>query len=321
MRRVPLALVVLLLALPSALAHIDHIRPFIQPIVYPRTVDAHIDGLDARFDLVLPDDPLRQFIRYDIDPIGLGIAIEHRPDMSSLDGAARFEWQITRLVEYADDNLDLAFQPKEEPVARQWRFVGQAWNVSGVRDVILGGAPAKDILWQGATRTGPNITLEVASAGAAIMDEGARIRAQDVIVYLDFTGLPDRDVGRLHALEGRLVMPPGASVALDNAPNATVGLYADYEGRRTFFSWGGEAMLDGRERGVEMTLDEPELDAEGNVTQKFRLHLPQFEDSARFVLVAALEYETPTGRRALIPSSYAVPFVGLAVAVLLSRRR
>lgn len=322
-RRIVALLVVALLSLPTVVAHIDHERPAIQTVMGRRTANVTIEGDVARFELMQAGEPLRQHVRHVVDPNGLSLVAEHRPDMSSRDESARFEWQLTRVVEYRDQNQDGKYQPATERSSRSWRFAQQAWNVSDVRSVTVGGQRGLDVFWQGVSTAagGPNVTLEVAAAERPFTDEGARVLPQDLIVYLDVRDLPARQVGHLFAIEGRVVTSPAASVALDRATNATVGFYADDAGRRAFFTWGGEALLDGRERAFEASLDPP-TEANGNLSHEFRWHLPLIDQSARFVLVSGLEYETPEERRAFLPApGIALAVVALAVVASVARRR
>lgn len=307
-------LLVLVALVGEAAAHIDHTRPSIQGFEAPRTVEMRVSGLDAKADLVLTNEPLRQLITHTAAPRGLFLGVAHRPDLSSSQDEAAFRWELTRLVEYRDANGDARFDEGTEPVARQWRFASYGWSVSGIRNVTVGGAAAKDVLWTGSIRGGPNASVEVAAAGAAFSDEGARVRSQDIIVYLSFTGFPERGVGNLYALEGRLVAPRGAAVETINAQNATVGVYGHHADRRGFFVWGGEALLRGAEKPVEFSMEAPSDDG-ANLTRVFRLHMPIFDGDARFVLVSGIEYDVPTGRQPLIP---ALPLWALLAGALLS---
>lgn len=314
-------LLVLLLATPLAAAHIDHDRESIQRFQYPRSVNMTTDGLTARADLVLVVEPLRHLVRHTVDPRVLVITSEHRADASVPDSGGIVRWELTRLVEYADTNLDGIFQPAQENVARSWRFVGQSWNASGVRDVAVSNAIAKDHLWEGATRAGPNITVEVTAAGRAFTDEGARVRNQDVIIYLDIHAIPERGVGRLHALEGRVVLPRGGDIATESAQNATVAMHADVAGDRAFLVWGGEALLDGREQPLRFSLDPPTTEEDGNVTRAFRIHFPATEHDARLVLVAGMEFVEPDTRRSFLPwDTMPMLAAALAAAAVAGRR-
>lgn len=324
MRALPI-LLALLLTVPTVAAHIDFNRPVVQRSQAARDVNATLSAFDATFEYELAAEPMRHLVRHEVDPRGMSFAVEHRPHASAHEDAVRVKWEITRIVEYADETRDGVFQAKTEPVARQFRPVGQAWVAEGPREVSVGGARAQDVLFAGTARGGPNITLEVAAAGVGFTDEGARVRPQDLIAYLTITALPERGVGRLHAVEGRLVIPPGAAVEHVVAGNTTVAFYVQEAERRAFFIWGGEALLDGRERGFNVTLGPPVDDSEGNVTRTFTFHLPQFEHAARFVMVSGIEYPVPEGRRPFIPASGALLAVlGACAAALatsaLSRR-
>lgn len=325
MRAFPLLLLILVASLalgalaPAANAHIDHVRPSIQASEPARRVTTTLAPPTATFELLVTNEPLRQLVRHEIDARGFALASTHRPDASSAAEEASFTWQLTRLVEYRDSNADGEFQPASEALARSWRFGAQEWRVSAVRNVSVGGQPAQAVAWESATGpSGPNFTIEIAAAGRAFVDEGARVRSQDIIAYLDVTDLPPRATGHLYALEGRLVAAPGTTATRDTASNVTVGVYADQMDRRAFFVWGGEAFLDGREQTLAASLDEPQ-EVAGNWTYALRIHLPAFQDG-RFVLVSAIEYPLPKGREPIpAPPGVAVALAFVAAAMLARR--
>lgn len=294
MRRILAALLLALLALPLAGAHIAHERASLQRFQVERLVEARVEGRIVIVDEVLANDPLRQLVRHTADGTRGAFTVEHRKEASSTADRVVVGWTLTRMVEYRDANSNLLFDPADA-VVRSWRLESYRWNVSEIRDVTLAGEKAKSIVWTGNQTGGPGLTLELAAVGKEVTDEGARIRPQDVALYIDVHGIPPRQVGNLHAIEGELRYGVAGAVTRDEATNTTVALRVDEAGRRAFLVWGGEALLDGKEQRLRATLGDPATKGE-NVTQPFRLHFPAFEHDARLVVVSGIEYALPTQR-------------------------
>lgn len=310
------ALLALVLLAPLAQAHLDHERPYLQPSEPARDVDVTLSGLAADIDLLQKGDPLRHLVRHRVDPRGT-LAVEHREDASVAATAAGARWEIARLVEFKDENQNTQMD-RGETVVRAWRLASYAWTATGPRGVQVGTTPATDVFWQGNLSGGPTMSIQVATAGTPFLDEGARVRPQDVLVYWDVQGLPPRGVGSLHAIEGAIVTREDAVVREDRLGNVTIGAYVDVGGRRAFLDWGGQAVVDRVEHTLRFSMDEPVV-ANGNATRAFRLTFPPMESSARLVIVSAVEYPVPTGRPTPGPPAWAV-LVALG-GLALGRRR
>lgn len=311
-----LAFALALVLTPSSHAHLDRERPYLQTSEPTRDVDVTMSGLAADIDLMQKGDPLRHLVRHRIDPRG-ALSVEHREDASVGATAGGARWEITRLVEYKDENQNTRMDAGET-VVRAWRLGSYAWTATGPRAVQVGTTPAMDVFWEGNLTGGPRMTLEVTTAGVPFLDEGVRVRPQDVALYWDIQALPERGVGNLHAIEGAIVAREGAVVTEDRFGNVTVGVYVDVAGRRAFLDWGGQAVVDRVDHTLAFTMDAPVV-KDGNATRTFRLSFPSMESSARLVLVSAVEYPVPAERPT--PASPVALVVLVLVTVALVARR
>lgn len=284
-----------LLALPAALAHLPYERPSLQRFEPRRDVDASVQAGAARVLLHGAAEPMRHAVRVDAHP-ATGVRVEHRPDPSRAEGAWAATVRIERLAEYRDLNADLRFTPDVDTPVRTFRWEQLPWRATPVQNVTVGGAKGSAVTWTANQSAGPRFETTLAAAGVEVVDEGARARPQDALLYLELHDLPPRGTGNLHVLEGRVTAPAGATLAeILSTANETVGFHVGGEGRRMFFIWGGEGVIDGREQRVAFTRSSAEGEG-ANATWTFRLHLPVADHEARFVLVQGIEYETPAQR-------------------------
>ncbi|HEX2021106.1 MAG TPA: hypothetical protein VHH36_00210 [Candidatus Thermoplasmatota archaeon] len=293
--RVLLALVLVVgAAAPLAQAHLPFERPYVQAGEGARTVNVTVDGPRARFEMTQDDDPLLDLVRHEMDLARGIVRVEHRRDPPSAGDAIFAEWRLARVVEYRDANRNFLFDAGDT-VARAWRPASYAWNVTGPAPARVGDLTVQLVTWNGSAPTGPAIRFQAAAAGRDFTDEGARVRPQDVALYLQMDGFSGRGVGNLYALEAQVVAREGSSAVEETSPNGTFGLHVDLGGRRAYLVWGAQATLDGAETDVAFTLGEATV-ADGNVTWPAIWHFPLFDRSARMVMVSAVEYPLPTER-------------------------
>lgn len=311
MRAIVLLALVALLA-PTAAAHVDRDRYSLQPGQVERDVSLTHSGTTARVELLSGRDPLRDLVRHTIDPARGIFESEYREHPSDAASGFAARWTILRLVEYGDLNDDGQYQPGLDPVVRSWRPGGYEWNVTPPRRVFIGGVIGDDMAWNGTAAGAPNVRLELGASGRAMQDEGARVKPQDVILYLDIEGFPPRGVGNLYAIEGQLAPPTGAAVRFDPAvvENRTIpaGIVVESPGRLAVLDWGAQATVDGVEEFLNATIG----DAEPSGNRTFLLHLPRFDASLRMVLVSAVEYVNATKRG----PGFEAAWVALAVGVV-----
>lgn len=322
-RAPPVAAVALLLALcllaPLAQAHLEFQRPVLQAAEARREVNVTLSPAGAaRIHLFHANDPLREAVQHDVAPAQGAFQVEHREHLSRADEAVRVRFELSRLVEYRDANADGLLTPEVDAQIRAWRFPALGWRAGPVQNALVGGATSKIVTWNATVSGGPRLNLTVAAVGQEVVDEGARARPQDVLLYLDLAQLPPRGLGNLHALEGQVVAPAGATLASIRAPtNETVGVRVDADGRRAFFLWGGQGTVDGREQPLVATLGLP-VEKDGNVTWELRLNFPTMERGAHLVMVTGIEYEVPQNRTPdAAPAALVLSLLGLA---LLRRR-
>lgn len=319
MRLGTLLALILILALlaPLAGAHVEGARPVLQRAERERTVDVRMEGVTAIVDLSQKADPLRETVRHVLDPARGRFSVEHRPDASAREKAFNVTWEVARLLEYRDLNHDGRFQPDVDTPVKSWRLQNYRWTVSGPADVSVGGVPAKSIIWDGNLSGSPRLRIEVAIAGMDFVDEGARARPQDVMIYFDVRNIPQRSVGSLYAIEGSVTLPPDATLSPALAPtNVTTGALVDLGPRRALLIHGGEALLDGSEQRIPLTLDAPRTPDGGNTAAAMRLHLPITDRAMHFVLVSGVEYELPVERAPGVPFPLvALLLVGVATAL------
>lgn len=272
---------------PLAAAHAEHDRPSIQADQEVRTVRAALAGANATVELLKASDAVSDYVRHTLDLRRGVIAVEERPQASRADDAFSARFTLLRLVEYRDANRDGAYSPGADLVARSWTPSQYAWNATGPQSVRVADVQAQFLRWQANATGSPAIRVDAVAAGRAFTDEGARARPQDVVLYVDFTNLPVRAAGHLHAIEGLVQTSPGASVRLDRGPNLTAGLVVEAPHRLAFLDWGAEGVVDGKEQRLAADLREPKPD--GSV--EFVLHLPIMDESLRLVMVSGVEYE------------------------------
>lgn len=316
---VPL-LVVLVLAAPLAHAHLDYERPILQAGQPPRNVDILSVGGAGEVTLYDRTDPLRNVVWHDVQPARGLFRVEHRADPPQASDAFWLQVEMARLVEYKDFNTDGRLTEGLDNVVKTWRLASPTWRATEVQNASVGGATGRIISWDANLSGGPRVELILAATGLEVADEGARARPQDVLLYLDFVGMPPRGTGHLHALEGTFTAPANADLApILSDQNATVGVRADGDGRRALFVWGGQAQVDGREQSVGFHLGEPTV-ADGNATWPYRLHFPIMDEGAHLVLVSGIEYEVRGERTPLAPWLAPLALAGAGLARAGSKR-
>lgn len=309
----------LLVALPTALAHVPHDRAYVQALEGARVSRVAMNGTVARIDL-LDTDAVRHLVSYTISPARMSFAGEERDDAPVADrNAVRARFEITRLVLFHDANQDGAWQPSTDGVLKSWRFSNYQWRVVGPRQVGVGGiAGVDDVLWEGALQGGPNVTLEVASAGRDLVDEGARARPQDVLVYLTIQNLTARPLGSLYALEGALVTPRDSLTAEERLDNLTVAVHAEQDRRRVYLDWGGTVLNERGEGNVTFAMDAPS-DVGQESSSAMRWTMPLTDRSLHLLFVVAVEYPL-TQARGTPDLALPVAAAALAAVALLRRR-
>jgi hypothetical protein len=279
-----------------------------------------VNGTEARLDMLAPNDPLVNLVRHRVDPRAGAFESEYRPDDSVAATAFRTRVTWARFLEYHDTNQDQRYENGTDTIIRSWPLSAYAWTTTGWRAVFVGGQTAQDLSFTGTASGAPRLKIELAAAGAAVTDEGAKARAQDVLLYVDMSGFPSRGAGDLYALEGTVAPPPGADVSLDAIldPNGTVPLAVLARSaagdRLAFFDWGGQATLDGSVQDLNASLDPPS-DASG--TRTVRWDFPLFDKTLHMVMVSGVEYTLPDKRA----PDVALPVAMLAVGALAWARR
>ena len=314
-RALPIALA-LLLTLPAAAAHIQGARPLYQGTERQRIVDLQPEGLLVRADLALSGEPLRHFVRHDLDPVHSTFSMEYRDDGSSAADAFRAVYEFGRLVEYRDTNTNGRYEPTLDTAAKVWRFTAYQWKAPLVQRVQVGDVQGWSSVWEANLTGAPDIRVEIAIAGLEFNDEGVRVRPQDVAMYLDFLDLPPRGVGHLYAMEWDVDVPAAADLDLYRVQDTPTALTAVAEQRAAIFLWGGEALIDGRETRFNATLEEERVDGR-NRTAKVVLHLPTADDQLRFAIVSAVEYGIEQRRG---PLGWEVALLACAIVAALTAR-
>ena len=306
-----------LLALPTALAHLEFARPSLQAGEPPRAVQMTLQGTAAEVALTDSFDPLRNWVLHDVDPAKGLVRAEHRRDPPRAEEAFVARAELARLVEYRDLNADGRFSTGVDTALRSWRFSSQPWKATPVQNATVGGARGKAVTWTSNLTGAPSFEMTLAAAGLEVTDEGARARPQDVLLYLDALEVPPRGVGALHVLEGAVTAPEGSVLReVDTPDNETVGFYVEGDGRRYYFLWGGQGAVDGREQPLGFTHGEPTV-GDGNATWEFRLHLPTMDRSLHLVVVSGIEY-APSTARTPGPAAWAI-LAAAGAALLLVR--
>lgn len=297
MRAAALVVLALLLA-PGALAHIQGARPILQRGQVERIVDLDPEGLQLQVDLSLLDDPLRHTVSHQVSATSARFGVEYREDGSRADDAFSAQWQIERILEYRDSNLNGRWDSATDTPIRTWRPTNYQWGLATVQTVQVSDVRAQSVVWEGNLTSAPDLRLEVVAAGKDFTDEGAIVRPQDLAVYFDLLDLPPRETGNLYAVELRATASEQAALSLHTAEETPTALLADGERQRALFVWGGEAALDGREARLDATLSEERVGEDGNRTALVTIHVPAAEREIRFVLLAGLEYAIETKRGA-----------------------
>lgn len=306
-------LLLALLLVPVAAAHLDHTPPRIQDFQTRRQSLLDLEGKRAHLDMLLVGDPLQHFIRYSVYPTQGRFDATYRVSASDTDGGFATSFRFDRLVEYRDVNEDLEFDPQIDTLVRQWSFEEASWSDPRPALATIQRVSAQTAHWQGRFAGGdaPNMTLMIAGGGsAAFTDEGAYILPQDMVVYLELMNFPARATGHLFALDGEMMASKEARVVKDGVDNTTTGIVMTEPRRFAVFQWGGTALVDGRERIISATLGEPRTEEDRQV-RTFRLNLPISDERARFVIVYGVEYLPPEKG---IPAAGAPTLVACAVA-------
>jgi len=311
------ALLLLLLVPAQVEAHIGGARPILQRAQGERIVDVQPGPMDVEVDLQLVRDTLRHLVTHRIDPPLSGFYVEYRKDASVADDRYWARWDFERLVEFRDLNVNGLLEPSDT-VVRSWRFDHYDWRRSPVQPVQVADVRGFSAVWEGNLTGAPSMRVEVAFTGKDFTDEGAVVRPQDVILYLDVTNLPPRGIGSLYAMELRVHVPRHAALSLHQAENTSTALLADAPMRRALLVWGGEAFLDGSEQRVDATIEDEQVGAQGNRTARLVIHMPTVDRSMNFVMVSGVEYEIEIKRT---PSPAALALLAAALALGARRRR
>jgi len=261
-------------------------------------VETSRDGTLASVNLFLDSDPLVNLVRFRVDPAHGLFESEFRRDDSDASAAFRTRVTLTRFLEYRDLNADLHFENGSDMVVHSWRLDAYKWETTPWRAVFIGGQQAQDTAWAANASGAPDLKFELGAAGLAFTDEGARVRQQDVVVYVDMKNFPPRGVGNLYAIEGTISSTPGASPSVHvvtdaNGTKLPVALLVTTPDRLGFFDWGGQATLDKVEQNLNVSLFSGS-DASGD--SSFVVEFPRFDKTARMVLVSGVEYRLPDKR-------------------------
>lgn len=284
----------LVLAFPSAVAHVARPWPSIQGSEPFRTADVSLSGTAATIALTTNADPTRHYVELAVDPKG-DWRTEYRLDPPDADNAFRAVWNWTRLVEYKDLNADGRFEQNADTVVRSWRFGAYLWNVTPVTTAFIDNLKVQTVTWNGQAPGAPTIRIQIAVAGRDFTDEGQKARPQDTLVYMDVFGLPPRGIGNLHSFEGSLTFPEDASTAIWRTEDLESAFLVSRPARQAHLAWGGTAVLDGNETGVRGAIDEAHDTPDGRVAG-WTLDLPRTERTMRFVMALGVEF-VPTNVR------------------------
>ena len=309
-----MAALLLLLVAPLAAAHVDHARPALQEAQEARSVHATLSGPNATVELLRASDPVSDYVRHVLDARRGVVLAEYRPQASDAGGAFYARCVLARIVEYRDQNRDGAYSPGVDIQVRSWAPSGYVWNVTGPQVVRVADVQAQLLRFQGNASGAPAWRMDAVLGGQPFVDEGATVRPQDAVLYVDLTNLPRRGTGNLHAIEGTVQPSPGASARLDKGDNYTAGILVEAPGRLAFLDWGAEGVVDGREQRLAADLDPPRADGSAD----FRIHLPLMDESLRLVMVSGVDYHKEDRR------TEAVSLLGVMVVLALlalARRR
>lgn len=313
-RAIPLLLLALLLA-PPAGAHLPDARPTLQPVQPLRLVEYIPRGMALDVELHVALDPLRQGIVHRLDPAGDGFRVEHREDPS--DSAETFfaQWDIERIIEYRDNNLNGRWEPDADLPLKTWRPEEYRWRIGGLQRVQVADVEAESGTWIANLSGAPDIRIEAVAAGVDLTDEGALARPQDVVLYFDITNLPPRSVGSLHAVEARVRVDDETALALHQVEDTPTALAADAPRRRAVLVWGGQALVDDTERRLGAELRDETAGEDGNRSALLVLHLPQADEGIRFVIVWGVEYLIEVRRGTPLGPELALVALALGIAV------
>lgn len=312
--RFALALLLTILV-PVVAAHVQYDRPSIQEKEDDRAVHPKLVGANLTFELLDKGDTVSHYVRHVVDPKRGVVSAEHRPQTSATDEAFVARWTLHRIFEYRDQNVDGAYSPGSDTVLRGWELKGYAWNATAPVSVRIGGVQGQYVRFLGNSTGGPALRIETVAAGRAYVDEGATVRPQDVILFLDATAFPRRLTGNLHAIEGSVEVPQGATLRVHEAENATVALLLETDGRLAILDVGGEGTIDGREQPLRLSVEAPR---DGRAT--FRIDLPLLESSARLVMVSGIEYRKEDLRESPGDSAARAALALVAAALLIGGR-
>lgn len=307
-------LLLCLLLVPLAAAHLDHAPPRIQSFQDKRQALLDIEGKRAHLDMLQVGDPLQHFIRYSVYPTEGRFDASYRYAASDTDDPFKVSVRFDRLVEYRDVNSDLQFDPNIDVTVRDWKFSQASWSDPAPAPATIQRISAQTVHWQAsfAGTQAPEATFMIAGAGGGVFtDEGARVLPQDMVMYLEFLKLPPRGTGHLFALDGEVRTAEKATVFEHRLENTTTSVVVTEPRRFAAFQWGGTALVDGKERIISGTLSEPTR-AEGESVRTFRLNLPIADERARFVIVYGVEYLPPP--KGIPDAGAAGLVVGLAAA-------
>lgn len=315
--RLRVALLLVLLLAPSALAHLQGARPILQRGQRERIMEVEFEGLVANVRLLQSGEPLRQSVRHVIDPPRGVFLVEHREDASDPEDSFWARWEIVRLVEYRDLNVDGRFEPERDTPVKAWRLQHYQWRIAARQSVLVGDVTGTSIVWEGNLTGAPDLRVEAVFAGKDFTDEGAVTRPQDVLLYIDILDLPSRGVGSLYAMEALVTVQGATQLSFHRVQDVPTAALADAPSRRAMLVWGGEALLDGREQRLDATYGAP-VEKGGNVSRALLLHIPTTDESMRLVVLSAVEYASENLRA---PSAAPGALVAILVLVVLLRRR
>lgn len=312
------AMLLLILLAPAADAHLAGSRPILQRAQFNRIVDLRPADPGIELHLQIENDPLRHIVVHGLDPATGILYSEYREDASI--GKDRFFalWQLERLVEFRDANLNGRYEDVTDTVVRSWRFEHYDWRRAAIQTVALEDVQGTSAIWEGNLTGAPTMRLQAAFAGKDFTDEGAIVRPQDVILYYDVTNIPERGIGSLYALEIDVTVPDDAVLALHEVNETPTAILSDSFLRRAFLVWGGEGFLDGREQRLAATIVDEAVDG-ANRTARLVLHMPIVDESMRFVMVMGIEYGTESPRSAT-PMPPLVALGAIVIVAALARR-
>ncbi len=313
-----LALLLLLVMIAPAAAHMDH--PIPRSVLQEnRDPSISMNGAFATVDLRPAGDPLRDLVQHTVNPTLGTYSIEHRPTGSGRENAFRVIVELPRFIEYRDVNDDLRYDPAIDALVRAWRMDDGRWTIGTPQDAAIGTLRVKTATWTGSLSSGPKITVQIAAAGRVLRDEGAFATPNDIVIYLQVDDPPPRATGHLYAFDGRILVGKGVDAReYRTTQNVTTAVLARQDRHMEYFQWGGEAIIDKRERVVDGWLGDGRA-VEGGLEHPFRISFPILDKSARLVIVHGLQY-VHESKRTDAPG-VALLLAGIAALALVSRKR